>query len=68
MSEKDIFEDLLTAVEAAELWGLEESTVKKACQQGRFEPHEARKMGRVWLVTREGMERLYGPQPGLQPE
>ena len=57
------FGKVLTAVEAAELYGKEESTVKKACQVGRFHAHEARKTGKVWLVTRAGMERLYGPQP-----
>lgn len=57
----------MTAVEAAEQWGFEESTVKRACQQGRFHPWEARKSGRVWLVTTAGMERLYGPRRGLKP-
>jgi hypothetical protein len=53
-------EEALTAPEAAALWGLDDSTVKKACQAGRFEPHEARKTGKVWLITRSGMERVYG--------
>jgi hypothetical protein len=55
--------DIFSAAEAARLWGLEETTVKKACQAGRFLPDEYVKKGRDWLVTREGMERLYGPQP-----
>lgn len=57
----------MTATEAAEKWNLEESTVKKACQQKRFHPWEARKSGKSpkapWLVTITGMERLYGPRP-----
>jgi hypothetical protein len=53
----------LTASEAAALWGLDPSTVKKACQQGKFSDHEARKSGGTWLVTVEGMERVYGPKP-----
>jgi excisionase family DNA binding protein len=53
--------EVLTAAEAAALWGLDDSTVKKACQKGRI---EARKSGRVWLITRTDMEKVYGPQPG----
>ena len=56
-------EEVFTATEAAELWGLDASTVKRSCWQGRFKQHEARKAGGTWLVTRAGMERLYGPQP-----
>lgn len=52
--------DVLTAPEAAKLWCLDESTVKKACQAGRFSTKEARKTGKVWLITVSGMERLYG--------
>lgn len=54
---------IITASEAAQLWGLDSSTVKKACQQGKFSDHEARKSGGTWLVTVEGMERVYGPKP-----
>ena len=54
-------DDVFTAAEAAALWGLDESTVKKACLQGRFRHYEAKKSGWPWLVTRQGMERLYGP-------
>lgn len=54
--------DILTASEAARLWQLDESTVKKACQQGRFTEDEARKSGGTWMVTRAGMERVYGKE------
>lgn len=60
--------DVLTTIEAAKYWGLEESTVKKACQSGRFKIGiEARKedngpRGR-WFVTIPGMTRVYGPKP-----
>ncbi|HCT30301.1 MAG TPA: hypothetical protein DIW31_06125 [Bacteroidales bacterium] len=54
---------VVTASEAAELWGFDVSTVKRACQQGRFHQHEARKSGGTWLVTLVGMERVYGPKP-----
>jgi len=54
---------IYTAPEAARLWGIDESTVKKACQQGRFTEEEARKSGGTWLVTIAGMERVYGQKP-----
>lgn len=52
--------EVLTATEAAAIWGLDESTVKKACQQGRFEAGEYRKTGKEWLVTIAGMRRVFG--------
>ncbi|MFZ5687853.1 MAG: helix-turn-helix domain-containing protein [Bacillota bacterium] len=57
-----------TAAEAGELWNLGTSTVKRACQTGRFAPWEARKSGGTWLVTRAAMERVYGPKPSTGPE
>jgi len=58
------WDDIITSAEAARLWRVDESTVKKACQAGRFLPEEFCKKGRDWLVTREGMERLYGERKG----
>jgi len=58
-------QDVLTASEAAQIYGLDESTLRRACtgQKGyppRFNEGEYRKAGRVWLITREAMERVYG--------
>jgi hypothetical protein len=50
--------EVYTSREAAELWGLSENTVTQWCNRDRFEAHEARKSGKVWLVTKGGMERL----------
>ena len=60
-------EDIMTTAEAAERWGVDASTLKKACtgQRGyppRFTTEECRKSGKIWLVTRAGMERLYGKE------
>lgn len=57
---------VLTINEAAELYGISQNTLKSACagQHGfppRFTQDECRKSGWCWLVTRAGMERLYGP-------
>ena len=57
--------DTMTAAEAAIVWGLDRSTVKKACQQGRFTTEECRKSGKNWIVTTDGMERVYGRREQL---
>lgn len=51
--------NIFTAAEAATLWGLDPSTVKRACQQKRFTSEECRKSEGTWLVTESGMIRLY---------
>ena len=61
-------EDIMTAKEAAERWGLAPITVRQACTgykkaPPRFINTEARKSAGTWLLTRAGMERLYGPEP-----
>lgn len=60
-------DEVMTTPEAAERWGLSVETVKKACQgqkgnAPRFQPNEFRKSASAWLVTRAGMERLYGKE------
>lgn len=64
-----LINEVMTAAEAAEKWGKAPITVQQACSgykgaAPRFTPKEARKAGRIWLVTRAGMERLYGPLYG----
>lgn len=59
--------DIMAISEASEKWNLLPDTLKKACagQKGyppRFTPDECRKSGGTWLVTRQGMERLYGQE------
>jgi len=61
------FSDIMSTSEAAERWGLKSETIKRACQgqkgyPPRFKSDEFRKTGKIWLVTRQGMERLYGPE------
>lgn len=53
--------NIYTSTEAALKWGLNESTVRKAIQTGKFNlGSEYRKAGRVTLITKEAMERVYG--------
>lgn len=65
MDKKFAFEDIMTTQEAASRWGLSPISVKHLCTgiQGRpprLNEAECRKSGNAWLVTRQGMERLYG--------
>jgi DNA-directed RNA polymerase specialized sigma24 family protein len=53
----NILNEVLTAAEAAELYKLDTTTIKKACQQGRL---ICRKAKGTWLVTRKEMEEKYG--------
>lgn len=57
--------DVMTAAEAADLWGLSRVTVVQACtgHQGRaprLQKNECRKSGGTWMVTRAGMRRIFG--------
>lgn len=61
-----MIENVYTAAEAAQLWGLDASTVKRAAQQGRFTQDECKKSAGTWIVTKSGMERLYGPAEHIE--
>lgn len=58
-------DDVMTTLEAGELWGVTPNSLKQNCQgrvKNGFKENEFRKSGRIWLVTRAGMERLYGKE------
>lgn len=66
-------DDVMTAKEAAERWGIAPITIRQACSgykksPPRFTPAESRKSAGTWLVTRAGMERLYGSEPQHKTE
>ena len=60
------FEDVMTTQEASERYHRTAHTIKQACDSGRLTGEECRKSGGVWLITREGMERLYGKEQPKQ--
>lgn len=67
--DRSVLEEVMTAAEAAAKWGLNARTIQQSCTgykgaPPRFTAEECRKAGRIWLVTRAGMERLYGPADG----
>ena len=69
MTEKKIlFTDVITCPEASNLWStpgkpLSETKIKSYPKTGAFQPHEARKAGKNWIITKQSMERLFGPMP-----
>ncbi len=58
-------DDVMTTLEAGARWDVTPNALKQNCQgrvKNGFREGEFRKSGRTWLVTRAGMERLYGEQ------
>lgn len=55
------FDDLMSFTDAAILWHLNESTLRKAISYGKLTPNiDAKKFGKQWIVSRKAMEREYG--------
>lgn len=53
--------NVLTASEAAEIWGLTEGAIRKAIASRRLVPGvDFRKAGRITLITKYAMQREYG--------
>ena len=58
-------DDVMTTQEAAERWNVTADALKQNCRgrvKNGFKEGEFRKSGKMWLVTRQGMERLYGKE------
>lgn len=59
----ELLDNVFTFSEAAEKWGLcDGSVLRNAIKNGRFNEDEYRQSGSVWLVTKDGMKRVYGEQ------
>jgi len=61
--------DVMTTQEAGERWNVPADSIKQCCLKRyankQFTDDEARKSGKNWLVTRQGMTRLYGEEPKM---
>lgn len=58
------FDGLMSFKEATDLWGLNESTLRKAVSYGKFEEGiDIKKFGKQWVITVAAMEREYGLAP-----
>lgn len=61
-------DDVMTTQEAAERWNVTADALKQNCRgrvKNGFKEGEFKKSGKMWLVTRQGMERLYGNEEYL---
>ncbi|WP_273061703.1 helix-turn-helix domain-containing protein [Lancefieldella rimae] len=55
------FDGLISFSDASELWGLSESTLRKAVSYGEIFPGlDARKYGKQWIINYDAMLREYG--------
>ena len=53
--------NVMTVSEAAEIWGITEGAIREAIKSNKFIPSiDYRKAGRITLICREAMERVYG--------
>lgn len=58
------FAGLFSVAEAADLWCIDESTIRKAISDGRLKPGiDCRKFGKQWVITYEAMDLRYGLLP-----
>lgn len=55
------FDDLMAFSDATELWGLNESTLRKAISYGKLKDGiDVRKFGKQWIISVKAMKREYG--------
>jgi hypothetical protein len=60
----NVLDQVLTAPEAEQLWGLSVGTARAACGREIIACH---KSAGTWLVTRQTMEAHYGECPDKEP-
>ena len=68
--EENIWDNLLSLKEAAEIYNRDESTLKRAISSGRLvEGIDCKKFGRDWVILKSSMERVYVTErKGLKKE
>ena len=58
------FDGLMASSDAASLWGIHESTLRKAIAAGRLRSGtDVCKYGKQWVISREAMVREFGFRP-----
>ena len=66
---KTPFDGLMAFTDATQLWGLNESTLRKAIAYGKLvNGVDACKYGKQWVISMEAMKREYGQPVGRQKE
>ena len=54
------FDGLLSVAEAAEIWKIDQSSIRKAITDGRLkEGWDCRKFGKQWVVTAAAMHKVF---------
>ncbi|MCQ2790375.1 MAG: DUF3791 domain-containing protein [bacterium] len=62
MENNNIFENLLSLKEASNIWHIDDSVLRKAILSNRLKDGaDVKKFGKQWVVTKDAMEREYGP-------
>lgn len=59
-------DDVFTTTEASVIWGTTDDIIKSYAEKGEFLPSEARHTENIWLVTRKGMQCIFG-DPIVKP-
>lgn len=58
------FDGLMSFKDAAELWGIDDSTLRKAVASKKLiENVDVKKFGKQWIVTSTAMKRVFGEAP-----
>jgi len=58
---KTPFDNLMSFADASELWGLSESTLRKAISYGKLiDGEDVCKYGKQWVISIDSMKREYG--------
>lgn len=52
-------DEVYSGSNAAAKWGINESTLQDYATQGKFYPSEIKHLNRDWIITRQGMQRLF---------
>lgn len=57
------FDGLMSFKEAANLWNIDDSTLRKAVINGKLiEGKDVKKFGKQWIITVDAMEKTFGKQ------
>lgn len=65
---KTPFDGLMAFTDATEIWGLNESTLRKAISYGKLvNGVDACKYGKQWVISAEAMRREYGEPKKKEP-
>lgn len=61
---KTPFDGLMAFTDATQMWGLNESTLRKAVSYGKLRNGiDVCKYGKQWIISADAMAREYGPAP-----